>query len=85
MKQKAGNNGELPGGSLTEFERHLFHLLAQGMGGKQIAAECRLAPQTIYNRLSRMYRKIPANNGTHAVILAREAGWLRPPGGGRKK
>lgn len=85
MKERVGNNGELPAGRLTEFELRLLHLLAQGLGGKQIAAECRLAPQTIYNRLSQLYRKIPANNGTHAVILAREAGWLRQPGGRRKK
>ena len=85
MKQRMGNNGKLKAGGLTEFELRLLHLLAQGLGGKQIAAECRLAPQTIYNRLSQLYRKIPANNGTHAVTLAREAGWLRPPGDRRKK
>lgn len=85
MKQGVGNNGELLVARLTEFERRLLHLLAQGLGGKQIAAECRLAPQTIYNRLSQMYRKMRANNGTHAVILARDAGWLRPPGDRRTK
>jgi DNA-binding NarL/FixJ family response regulator len=74
MKRKVGNNGELPVGGLTEFERHLLYLLAQGLGGKQIAAECQLAPQTIYNRLSQLYRKMQANNGTHAVTLASEAG-----------
>ncbi|GAA4074346.1 MULTISPECIES: response regulator transcription factor [Actinomadura] len=70
--------GELDAGEgpLTEREREVLALAAQGATAAQIAEELVLTIGTVRNHLSRINRKIGARNRVHAIRIAEEAGWL---------
>jgi DNA-binding CsgD family transcriptional regulator len=61
---------------LSKRERKLLELLSLGKGVKEIAAELRLARQTVHNLLTPLYRKMAVSNAPHAVAKAIQAGWL---------
>jgi two-component system, NarL family, response regulator DegU len=61
---------------LTERERDVLGLLAQGASNRDIGAQLSLAEGTIKNHVSNILGKLHAANRTHAVSLAREQGLL---------
>src|SRR6185312_3376878 len=57
---------------LTERERDVLTLLAEGRSNRDIGATLHLAESTVKNHVSNILSKLHAANRTHAVTLARE-------------
>jgi DNA-binding NarL/FixJ family response regulator len=60
--------------SLTDREREVLTLVAQGLDNKAIAGRLFLADKTVRNRVSDVLAKIGAATRAEAVALARDAG-----------
>lgn len=63
---------------LTESERGVLALMAQGLNNAAIARELFLAPKTVRNYISSIFRKLAVADRSQAIVRAREAG-LAPP------
>ena len=61
---------------LTERERQVLRLAAQGSSTGTIAAELALSPGTVRNYLSEAIDKLGAANRVDAARIARDKGWL---------
>ncbi len=61
---------------LTERERQVLRLAADGRSTAAIAAELHLSEGTVRNYLSEAIGKLGAENRVEAARLAREKGWL---------
>jgi DNA-binding NarL/FixJ family response regulator len=68
---------------LTEREREVLDLMAQGLNNIEIAERLVLSPKTIRNHTSNIFNKLQVTDRAHAIVLAREAG-LGQPTGARK-
>ncbi len=60
---------------LTEGEREVLRLVAQGADNKSVARTLHLSERTVANRLSEIYRKLHVNSRTQAALLALKKGW----------
>jgi DNA-binding NarL/FixJ family response regulator len=60
--------------SLSERERELLHLLAQGQSNAQIAAGLSLTQKTVSNYVSTILSKLQVADRAEAILRAREAG-----------
>jgi DNA-binding NarL/FixJ family response regulator len=60
--------------TLTEREREILRLLAQGKSNSAIAAELFLSPKTVANHLSNIFGKLQVADRAEAIIRARDAG-----------
>ena len=79
--------GELPGGeerarpslqSLTEREREILTLLANGLSNAELGARLYLSEPTIKTHLSSIFRKLGVRDRVQAVIAAYDAGLVEP-------
>jgi len=61
---------------LTDREREVLRLVAEGTSGADIARQLHLSEGTVRNYLSEAITKTGARNRIEAVRLAREKGWL---------
>jgi two-component system response regulator DesR len=61
---------------LTERERQVLRLAAQGLSTGRIALQLALAPGTVRNYLSEAIDKLSASNRVDAARIARDKGWL---------
>ena len=77
----------LPGGdekpppslrSLTEREREILTLLANGLSNPELGARLYLSEPTIKTHLSSVFRKLGVRDRVQAVIAAYDAGLVRP-------
>jgi DNA-binding NarL/FixJ family response regulator len=64
--------------SLTERERQLTALVAEGMSNEQIAERLVLSPTTVKTHVNRAMMKLSARDRAQLVVLAYEAGLVRP-------
>lgn len=64
------------GDPLTDRERQVLRLAAEGRSGAAIAAELHLSEGTVRNYLSEAIAKLGAANRVEAARMAREKGWL---------
>jgi DNA-binding NarL/FixJ family response regulator len=53
-----------PTGELTETERRIAELAAEGRSNKEIAAALYVTPKTVETQLSRIYRKVGVRSRT---------------------
>jgi len=60
--------------SLTERERQILGMMAQGWDNAHIAAELCLAEQTVRNYVSGIYKKLQVRSRAEAIVWARERG-----------
>jgi DNA-binding NarL/FixJ family response regulator len=60
------------GPPLTERERQLLRLLAQGWDNARIAEELHLGEQTVRNYVSRLYGKLGVQTRAEAIVWARD-------------
>ncbi|HXE15298.1 MAG TPA: response regulator transcription factor [Bryobacteraceae bacterium] len=61
---------------LTDRERQVLRLAAEGATGADIAARLKLSEGTVRNYLSEAISKLGAANRTEAARIARQRGWL---------
>ncbi len=67
--------------SLTEREREVLGLIAQGHNNEEIARRLILSQKTVRNHVSNIFSKLQVVDRAHAIVRAREAGM----GGGVKR
>lgn len=60
--------------ALTEREREVLLLLAQGKSNLRIAGELSLSPKTVANHVSNIFGKLQVADRAEAIVRAREAG-----------
>jgi two-component system OmpR family response regulator len=65
-----------PPSPLTEREREVVKLLADGKTYKQVATAMRLSQSTVRNHLHNVYQKLGVVDRAQAVIVSRENGWV---------
>ena len=59
---------------LTERERDVLDLIAQGLDNAQIAARLNLSEKTVRNHITRIFDKMQVENRSQAIVAARQAG-----------
>jgi DNA-binding NarL/FixJ family response regulator len=73
---------------LTDRERDVLILVADGLSNRQIASRLGLSESNVKSRLNRILSRLGAANRVQAALLARSAGlsgWSRPPSAGRSR
>ena len=68
------NAGALEFPQLTDREREILELMAQGLRNTDIARRLVLSPGTVRNYVSSIFLKLQVADRAHAIILARRAG-----------
>jgi DNA-binding NarL/FixJ family response regulator len=77
-RASAWEEGELA--RLTEREREVFLLVAQGLTNQEIAAELVISAHTAKTHVNRIMTKVHARDRAHLVILAYESGLVTAQG-----
>ena len=62
-------------GDLTEREREVLELIAQGLGNDDIAQRLAISPKTVRNHITNIFGKLGATTRAQAIVRAREAGF----------
>lgn len=60
--------------TLTDREREILHLIAQGKSNAELARQLSLSVKTVQNYVSNIYSKLQVADRAQAIIRAREAG-----------
>lgn len=80
-KLRGGGQPADPLSGLTEQERTLLGLLAEGLTNKQIADRMFLAEKTVKNYVSRLLAKLGMERRTQAAVFATKLAQSHPPTG----
>ena len=59
---------------LTEREREILELIAQGLTNPAIAEKLVLSPKTVRNHVSNIFSKLQVSDRSQAIVKARQAG-----------
>jgi DNA-binding NarL/FixJ family response regulator len=65
-------------GELTEREREVMALVAEGLSNEEIAGRLVVSPATAKTHVSRAMVKLAARDRAQLVVLAYESGLVRP-------
>lgn len=65
---------EQPFPELTDREREILALIAQGENNVEIAARLSISPKTLSNQISNVFSKLQVADRAQAIVKAREAG-----------
>jgi DNA-binding NarL/FixJ family response regulator len=67
--------------SLSNREREILDLLAQGLTGEQVAEKLVLSAETIKTHIRNAMSKLEAHTRVHAIAIALREGYISPPDG----
>ena len=73
----APNERALASLGITEREREVLQLLAEGRSNKEIALRLELSPNTVKTHVARLFEKLRVARRTQAILLGRELGLIR--------
>ncbi len=59
---------------LTDREREILDLIAQGLSNPELAARLSLSPKTVRNHISNIFAKLQVADRAQAIVRARKAG-----------
>lgn len=59
---------------LTDREREVLDVIAQGLSNDEIASELFISPKTVRNHITRIFRKLGVDRRAQAIVMAREHG-----------
>ena len=59
---------------ITEREREVLNLLAEGRSNKEIARRLELSPNTVKTHVGHLFEKLRVGRRVEAIVLARELG-----------
>jgi pimeloyl-ACP methyl ester carboxylesterase/DNA-binding CsgD family transcriptional regulator len=62
-------------GDLTEREREVLELIAQGRGNDDIARRLAISPKTVRNHVTHIFEKLGATTRSQVIVRARRAGF----------
>jgi pimeloyl-ACP methyl ester carboxylesterase/DNA-binding CsgD family transcriptional regulator len=65
--------------TLTDRERDVLELIAQGFDNSQIAARLYISPKTVRNHITSIFRKLGVETRPQAIVAARSVGFGRIP------
>lgn len=68
---------ERGGGGLTEREREILELVAEGLTNRAIAQRLRLSPRTVEYHLGQIFQRLGVSSRAAAVKEAMRRGWLQ--------
>jgi DNA-binding NarL/FixJ family response regulator len=74
LGRTAGVGPPLAFPELTEREREVLHLIAQGINNSGIAERLSLSPKTVGNHISNIFNKLRVADRAEAIVRARGAG-----------
>lgn len=60
---------------LTDREREILDLIAQGLNNQEIANGLYISPKTVSNHISNIFNKLQVADRAQAIVKAREAGF----------
>jgi DNA-binding NarL/FixJ family response regulator len=63
---------------LTDREREVLELIAQGLNNQQITRRLVVSPKTVRNHISNIFAKLQVADRAQAIVRAREAGLGQP-------
>ena len=63
---------------LTDREREVLELIAQGRNNQEITRQLVISPKTVSNHVSNVFAKLHVADRAQAIVRAREAGLGRP-------
>ena len=70
----AGSSSATPFPSLSDREREVLALIAEGLGNADIARRLFLSDKTVRNYVSTVFTKLGVTTRAEAIVLARDAG-----------
>ena len=65
--------------SLSNREREILDLLAQGLTGEQVAEQLVLSAETVKTHIRNAMGKLEAHTRVHAIAIALREGYISPP------
>ena len=68
------SSSDTPFPELTEREREILELVAQGRSNAEITAHLVVSPKTVRNHVSNIFSKLQVRDRSEAIVRAREAG-----------
>lgn len=74
LRQGARRDAAEPFATLTQRERELLELIAQGRDNDDIARRLGLSNKTVRNHITRIFSKMQVTTRAQAIVRAREAG-----------
>jgi DNA-binding NarL/FixJ family response regulator len=69
--------------TLSNREREILDLLAQGLTGEQVAEQLVLSAETVKTHIRNAMGKLEAHTRVHAIAIALREGYISPPAGDR--
>lgn len=68
------NEADSPFPDLTDRERELLELIAQGENNQEIAQQLHISAKTVSNHISNIFNKLQVADRAQAIVKARQAG-----------